>query len=92
MKHLLSLKSSLVLLTIIASQSAFSAGYLKFDGIDGESTEKSGAPSQQTPSAVSSAQKPPSALLLPAVQAAREAARTKGGNAETTWKVEKGEK
>ncbi len=44
----------------------------------------------------------PASLLLPAVQSPREAARrmspgkssegNKGGNAETTWKVEKGEK
>ena len=44
----------------------------------------------------------PASLLLPAVQSSREAARritpskgsesNKGGNAETTWKVEKGEK
>ena len=34
---------------------------------------------------------PQEGLLLPAVQAQREAARRKG-NAETTWKVEKGEK
>lgn len=90
-----------------ASQAAV---FAKFDGIDGESTRVS---AQQIQSAntrgtqgastygadkIQSNTSPSAALLLPAVQAAREAARRSSsapaakGNVEYSWKIEKGEK
>ena len=84
----------LILVSCMLSAShSFAAAYIKFDGVDGES--KSQPPS--TTRKIDSAPSPqPVALLLPAVQQVREAkaqaAATRRGNVETTWKVEKGEK
>jgi len=82
---------------LLMASNAMSAGYIKFEGIDGESKRSE---SQETSKVKKAEAAKPAGLLLPAVQPAREAGRSssapkptaKGGNAETTWKVEKGEK
>lgn len=97
MKHRnISLVVGLVAGLLISTQ-AMSAAYVKYDGVDGESKDEKPKP---TTTIEKKQTAKPAALLLPAVQSARESVRpvpkpkpkTKGGNAETTWKVEKGEK
>lgn len=83
-------------LLMTLSSTAFSAGYIKFDGVDGESKNSQATPSSET-RAIQNTQNKPAALLLPAVQKAREAARPstsspKKGKVEADWKVEEGRK
>jgi hypothetical protein len=82
------------------SSAAFSAGYIKFDGVDGESKSSRSAPAAET-NKIQDNQTKPAALLLPAVQKVREAASTdsgstsgskKKGKVEASWKVEEGTK
>ena len=79
------------------STAAFSAGYIKFDGVDGEAQDSRPAPSAETKK-IQPEQHKPAALLLPAVQKVREAATRpsssspKKGKVEATWKVEEGTK
>ena len=90
------------ILAMGASFAVQAAGYMKFDGIDGEA-KNAPAPNGQPAAAQDRLQQPSGAargLLLPAVQNAREAparpqespkAKARRGNVETEWKVEKGE-
>lgn len=57
--------------------SAQAASFAKYEGVDGESkaNQQSGSQQQSTPKKLDSNTKPQRALLLPAVQSAREAAR-----------------
>ena len=89
------------ILALGGSLAVQAAGYMKFDGVDGEA--KSAPAPQGQPAAgqqrLQQAPQEPRGLLLPAVQKAREApARPSAsatektrGNVETEWKVEKGE-
>lgn len=77
--------ASVAILAMAFTSSAFSAAYIKFDGVEGESRHSQPLTRQQTTPAIPTApastdriqaEAPQSAaLLLPAVQAAREAAR-----------------
>jgi len=99
MKHVF---SSLLLGTALtaAATTTSAAGFMKYDGVDGESksSTRPGNP-HAAGQRVQQPQAKPRSLLLPAVQKARNAPQkpqpapsNSGGNAETTWKVEKGEK
>ncbi|MFO7603172.1 MAG: hypothetical protein R6X06_05070 [Gammaproteobacteria bacterium] len=91
LSHALIITASLVL-----AAPAYSAGYIKLDGVDGESKPKNqsaparGIKGNETPK--------PATLLLPAVQKAREgkadnaSKAKKKGNVEYNWKVEEGTK
>ncbi|WP_145999229.1 hypothetical protein [Oceanicoccus sp. KOV_DT_Chl] len=62
----------IVAMLMTLASSAHSAGYIKFDGVDGETKTK------PVPQRVDSKNKPqPASLLLPAVQQVREAASSK---------------
>lgn len=65
--------------------SANAAAYIKIDGIKGESKA---AEEETTPRMTTTHASPADARE----RRATGAPRAKGGNAETTWKVEKGEK
>lgn len=78
------------------SSAVFSAGYIKFDGVDGESKDTRSSSTETKK--IQNNQNKPAALLLPAVQKAREAAARpdstspKKGKVEASWKVEEGTK
>lgn len=84
--------SVLLVVSIAAAAPAYSAAYMKFDGVKGDSSQNPNPPSGN----VTSSETPkPAGLLVPAVQKVREAANTEGkkkGNVEYEWKVEAGEK
>ena len=89
-----------VILAMGGSLAVQAAGYMKFDGIDGEAKN---APEEKPATGQKRVQQPPNqsrGLLLPAVQKAREAparsqepphGKARRGNVEAEWKVEKGE-
>lgn len=90
------LTASLAILVLSFSSAAFSAAYIKIGDIQGES--QGSKPAAQHSQKISPDEKP-AALLLPAVQQAREAATRssqptprKKGNVEYSWKVEEGTK
>lgn len=100
----LSIPALVLLASTVCGQSAFAAGtgYIKLDSIKGES-ERQDAQQPQNQGLKSNQTTKPVGLLLPAVQSARDSGRktpgksgnngkANSGNAETTWKVEKGEK
>lgn len=105
MKTLL-IKSLAIASLIIVTAPAFSAGYIKIDGVEGESHSPAPAPAEKRVAkpeeqptalllpAVQKAQEPSSALLLPAVQKAQEPAKPRPtkGKVEASWKVEEGKK
>ncbi len=88
-------------LLLIVTTPVFGAGYMKFDGVDGEARDTQEAPARQGVSSGDTERK--TGLLLPAVQKARSpspqrsdsgaapAAKGSKGNVEANWKVEKGE-
>ena len=85
--------SVLLLISIAAAAPAYSAAYMKFDGVKGESKGSENPNPLNNVKSNETAQ--PAGLLLPAVQKAREADRAQGkkkGNVEYEWKIEAGEK
>lgn len=87
------------LVAVLFSATASAAGYLHIEGIKGES--KNAEPEQPATQVESNQQAKPAGLLLPAVQRVRATTPSapapkdpppRGGNAETTWKIEKGSK
>lgn len=91
----------MIMAAFFLAGSAHAAGYMKFDGVKGETTKAATepAPAQRLDSPTEAQ---PAALLLPAVQKVQaddagqdqgdEAARKKKGNVEYGWKVEEGTK
>ena len=88
-------------LLLVITAPAFGAGYMKYDGVKGESSETQQAPAGQDVTSGDTEQK--TGLLLPAVQKVRStppqssdrkaapATRGSKGKVEANWKVEKGE-
>ncbi|MDT8388639.1 MAG: hypothetical protein RQ736_14125 [Thiogranum sp.] len=84
--------ATVTVLLMTLSSGAFSAGYIKFDGVDGESKDTRPAPGAETKK-IQPDQDKPAGLLLPAVQKAREASSSTSpekGKVENTWKIEEG--
>jgi len=67
-------KTFVLSVTLASTLSAHSAGYVKFEGVDGESKI---APEQPASKKQYQQSREGRAMLLPAVQAVREAAKTK---------------
>ena len=91
MKSYLALGLSVFFLFSLISLS-HAAGYMKFDGVDGEAknTTRTSAPAKELDKSSPKIQE--TGLLLPAVQKARPASSGKQkGKVETEWKVEEGE-
>ena len=82
--------SILIALSLVSFSHA--AGYLKFDGVDGESRRSPSAPAPAKELDKSSPKTQETGLLLPAVQKVRSGSSgNQKGNVETEFKVEKGE-
>lgn len=74
----INVSKALIILTasIAFTTSAHAAGYIKFEGVDGESKfSQHQSAQQQTSQKLDNNSRPQRALLLPAVQKVREAAR-----------------
>jgi len=101
----ISKKLALVMVALLAFASpVFAAGFMKYDGVDGESKKTESGPSA-TQTLDSGETAKPAGLLLPAVQKVRSSAaksetdkvddddrNSKKGKVEYNWKVEEGEK
>ena len=72
--------------TLAFSATTQAAGYIKFDGIDGEAkiAQNNSSQQQTAPKKLNSHTRTQHALLLPAVQSVREAARRSSPNTSTT--------
>jgi hypothetical protein len=79
--------SLLLIVSVSAAAPAYSAAYMKFDGVKGESTQTANTPNQKVKN--NNAAKPEPQKTK---RASNSSDGAKGGNVEFEWKVEAGEK